>query len=212
MMTSDEFNLGFNYLVGHFPNTKNLKSVSYAYFEDLKEVLTGKEFIVAIKKIIRSGKSEFIPKVKEIIDVAKGNANLETQVIQAKKLLKLGIAKCGRSGNTCFEDKGIHAVIEAVGWLNLCNMSDKEASNFFDFQFEGIYKDFYNNPYETQDYYRGSYQVFGREKPKMLTYEMIGVKNTGNMNFIPLEYKNNTVQIENKVDLSKIKNKMLIGG
>ena len=46
----------------------------------------------------------------------------------------------------------------------------------------------------------------------MLTYEMIGVKNTGNMNFIPLEYKNNTAQIENKTDLSKLKNKMLIGG
>ena len=32
------------------------------------------------------------------------------------------------------------------------------------------------------------------------------------MNFIPLEYKNNTAQIENKTDLLEIKNKMLIGG
>ena len=210
-MTSDEFNTGFNYLVGHFPNTKNLKSVSYAYFEDLKEVLTGKEFIFAIKKIIRSGKSEFIPKVKEIIDVAKGNVNLETQVIQAKKLLKLGIAKCGRSGNTCFEDKGIHAVVDYAGWNRLCSMKDDEFDNFLKWEFDDIYKGFCERPYETSDYYRGTSQLFGQIKPRMISYEEAKIGNTENMNFIRLEYKNITAQIENKVDLSELKNKMLVG-
>ena len=46
--------------------------------------------------------------------------------------------------------------------------------------------------------------------PKRITYESIGVKNTQNLEFIPLEYKN-TAQIENKIDLSELKNKMLIG-
>ena len=66
------------------------------------------------------------------------------------------------------------------------------------------------NPYGTADYYTGSYRVIGQKAPTMITYKSIGI-NTPNLKFIPLEYKN-TTQIENKVDLSEIKNKMLIGG
>ena len=46
----------------------------------------------------------------------------------------------------------------------------------------------------------------------MISYEEAKIGNTENMNFIRLEYKNITAQIENKVDLSELKNKMLIGG
>ena len=46
----------------------------------------------------------------------------------------------------------------------------------------------------------------------MISYEEAKIGNTENMNFIRLEYKNIVAQIENKVDLSKLKNKMLIGG
>jgi len=46
----------------------------------------------------------------------------------------------------------------------------------------------------------------------MIGYKEAKIGNTENMNFIRLEYKNITAQIENKTDLSKLKNKMLIGG
>ena len=77
-------------------------------------------------------------------------------------------------------------------------------------EFDRIYKEFIKNPYETNDYYTGNYKIIGQKNPKRITYESIGVKNTQNLEFIPLEYKN-TAQIENQVDLSELKNKMLIG-
>ena len=211
-MTIEEFNTGFNYLIGHFPNTKNLKSVSYAYFEDLKDTLTGKEFIIAIKKIIRSGKLEFIPKVSEIVRVARGSCDIDKQVFYAKKLLKTALNKNGGKGMVCFEDKGVHAVVDYIGWNRLCTMKDDEFDNFLKWEFDDIYKGFCERPYETSDYYRGTSQLFGQIKPRMIGYKEAKIGNTENMNFIRLEYKNITAQIENKVDLSEIKNKMLIGG
>lgn len=207
-MTLEEFNTGFNYLVGHFPNTKNLKSVSYAYYEDLKDTLTGEEFVFAIKKIVRSGKSEFMPKVSEIIGAVKGNIDIENQLLQAKKLLKTAIGRCGSTGMVAFEDKGLHAVIDFMGWNRLCMMSVEEFDNFINFQFDGIYKGFLENAYETSDYFTGTNKLFGQTEPRMMTYESIGVRNTGNMNFIPLDYK----PVKRLAEVENIKKKMLIGG
>lgn len=208
-MTLEEFNTGFNYLVGHFPNTKNLKSVSYAYFEDLKEVLTGEEFIASIKKIIRSNKkNEFIPKVAEIIEMAKGDIDIEKQLILAKRMLKTSITRYGSTGMICFEDKGIHAVIDYIGWNRLCMMTNEEFDNFLNFQFDGIYKSFVENPYESSEYYTGTNKLFGQKTPVLVTYASIGIK-TENMKFIPLEYKVETRKIPG---IESLKKKMLIGG
>ena len=46
----------------------------------------------------------------------------------------------------------------------------------------------------------------------MISYKEAKIGNTENMNFIRLEYKSIVAQIENEVDLSEIKNRMLIGG
>ena len=211
MMSLEEFNTGFNYLIGHFPNTKNLKAVSYAYFEDLKDTLTGKEFIFAIKKIVRSEKKEFIPSVREIIEAAKGTGNVNNLIILAKRMLKAGIIKYGRTGMVNFQDRGVHAVIDYVGWFRLLNMTETEFDNFINFQFDGIYKQFLENPYNTSEYYIGTSKLLGQENPIMVTYESIGV-NSIELDFIALNYKSSPKVEMLQSTMDNLKKKMLLGG
>ena len=71
-------------------------------------------------------------------------------------------------------------------------------------------KDFLENPYETKNYYTGTYKIIGQTQPKLVTYASVGVKNTENLDFIKLEYKlQNEVRA---VDFSELREKMLIGG
>lgn len=210
-MSLEEFNTGFNYLIGHFPNTKNLKAVSYAYFEDLKDTLTGKEFIFAIKKIVRSEKKEFIPSVREIIEAAKGTGNVNNLIILAKRMLKAGIIKYGRTGMVNFQDRGVHAVIDYVGWFRLLNMTETEFDNFINFQFDGIYKQFLENPYNTSEYYIGTSKLLGQENPIMVTYESIGV-NSIELDFIALNYKSSPKVEMLQSTMDNLKKKMLLGG
>ena len=211
MMSLEEFNTGFNYLIGHFPNTKNLKAVSYAYFEDLKDTLTGNEFIFSIKKIVRSEKREFIPGIQEIIETAKGTGNINNLIISAKRMLKAGIIKYGRTGMINFQDRGVHAVIDYVGWLRLLNMNETEFEKFLDFQFDGVYKEFMKNPYNTSEYYTGTSQLFGQENPIMITYESIGVNPT-KLEFIALEYKPHSRKEVLISNVENLKKKMVLGG
>ena len=210
-MSLEEFNTGFNYLIGHFPNTKNLKAVSYAYFEDLKDTLTGKEFIFAIKKIVGSEKKEFIPSVREIIEAAKGTGNVNNLIILAKRMLKAGIIKYGRTGMVNFQDRGVHAVIDYVGWFRLLNMTETEFDNFINFQFDGIYKQFLENPYNTSEYYIGTSKLLGQENPIMVTYESIGV-NSIELDFIALNYKSSPKVEMLQSTMDNLKKKMLLGG
>ena len=208
-MTMEEFNEGFDMLLDYYPNTKVSEQLLNIYFMGLAE-LSIEEFNYAIGRIVKEYEGDFIPKVSIILKYAR-NSDSENQVILAKRMLNTAIKRHGSSGMINFEDKGIHAVIDFIGWRRLCTMTDEEFNNFLKWEFEGIYKDFMKNPYGSSDYYTGSYRVIGQKAPKMVTYKSIGI-NTPNLKFIPLEYKNNTVQIENKIDLSGLKNKMLIGG
>lgn len=208
-MTIDEFNKGFKLLLGYYPNTKANKELANLYFAGLAE-LTAEEFNYAIGKIVKEYESDFIPKVPTILKYAQ-KGSLENQLILAKKMLQTAIRRNGSSGMIAFEDKGIHAVIDSVGWRRLCMMSVEESDNFFNWQFEGIYKNFMLNPYETVEYYSGTNRIFGQTKPKLITYKSIGVNNQ-NLKFIPLEYnyaKNQ--QIGFNTDMKEIKNKMLLG-
>lgn len=211
MMSLEEFNTGFNYLIGHFPNTKNLKAVSYAYFEDLKDTLTGNEFIFAIKKIVRNEKRDFIPGVQEIIEAAKETGDINNLIISAKRMLKAGIIRYGRIGMINFQDRGVHAVVDYIGWLRLLNMSEIEFENFLNFQFDGIYKNFMKNPYITSDYFNGTSQLIGQENPIMITYESIGVNPT-KLEFIALNYKSSPKVGVLKSNVDNLKKKMLLGG
>lgn len=208
-MTMEEFDEAFDKLLDYYPNTRMTEELMNIYFAGMAE-LSMQEFNYAFGRIVKEYEGDFIPKVSIILKYAK-NSDSGNQVILAKRMLREAMRKFGKSGMINFEDKGIHAVIDFIGWRRLCAMTDEEFSNFLKWEFDGIYKDFMKNPYGTADYYTGSYRVIGQKIPIMVTYKSIGI-NTPNLKFIPLEYKNNTVQIENKVDLSEIKNKMLIGG
>lgn len=207
-MTNQEFNEVFKLLLAAYPNTKDKESVATIYFLTIANELTKKEFAEVVVKILKTRKSGFIPQPAEILEVAKKTANIEHQVILAKKMLIEGVRKVGSSGMVAFEDKGLHAVIDFMGWNRLCMMSVEEFDNFINFQFDGIYKGFLENAYETSDYFTGTNKLFGQTEPRMMTYESIGVRNTGNMNFIPLDYK----PVKRLAEVENIKKKMLIGG
>ena len=207
-MTNQEFNEVSKLLLAAYPNTKDKESVATIYFLTIANELTKKEFAEVVVKILKTRKSGFIPQPAEILEVAKKTANIEHQVILAKKMLIEGVRKVGSSGMVAFEDKGLHAVIDFMGWNRLCMMSVEEFDNFINFQFDGIYKGFLENAYETSDYFTGTNKLFGQTEPRMMTYESIGVRNTGNMNFIPLDYK----PVKRLAEVENIKKKMLIGG
>ena len=208
-MTNQEFNEVFKLLLAAYPNTKNIEDLATIYFLTIANELTKKEFAEAVVKILKTRKSGFIPQPAEILEVAKKTANIEHQVILAKKMLKRAIEKVGRTGMIAFEDKGVQAVVDYASWLRLCDMSETEFDNFMNWEFEKIYKEFMKNPYTVPEYFRGSQPLIGQTKPKLFTYAMIGIRN--NENFIPLEY-NAKKETENKLSYKSLKEKMLIGG
>ena len=203
MMSLEEFNTGFNYLIGHFPNTKNLKSVSYAYFEDLKDTLTGNEFIFAIKKIVRNEKRDFIPGVQEIIETAKGTGDINNLIISAKKMLKAGIIRYGRTGMINFQDRGVHAVIDSLGgWTKLCEMNMDDFNKFLTFEFPKIYKAYKLMPYKV------SQVCIGRNEDttnvRFVGYNTMEIK--------AIETSKVKTEPTKGIDYSNLKKKMLLGG
>lgn len=209
-MTLDEFEQEFNRLLDYYPNTKGAENLAILYFGALHE-LTVQEFKIAIGRILKEHTGEFLPKIPVILRYAQNN-DFDNQIILAKKLLQEAIRKCGNSGMVAFEDKGVHAVVDYVGWRRLCSMSEDEMSSFLNFQFNGIYKGFSERPYEVSPYYMGTYEVFGQKIPRLITYESIGIS-TENLKFVPLDYKPATNQsLEMKENIKKLQNKMLIGG
>lgn len=210
-MNLDDFNEIFNILISIYPNTKNVEEVSTAYFLALGSELTKDEFLNAITKILKTRKGDFLPKPAEIIEIAREKMKVETQLIYAKRLLKTAIIRHGRTGIISFADKGVHAVIDYIGWLRLLNMSEIEFENFLNFQFDGIYKDFMKNPYITSDYFNGTSQLIGQKTPIMVTYESIGVNPT-KLEFIELEYKLHSKKEVLISNVENLKKKMLLGG
>lgn len=211
-MTQLEFNEVFNLLCANYPNTKNKDKMGTLYFLALGNELTKQEFLNAALKIIKTSKSGFMPQIAEILECAKGITDVENQVILAKKMLKSAFSKAGSCGMVAFEDKGIHAVIDFIGWRRLCEMEQSESENFFKFQFDGIYKGFLERPYEVSPYFAGRSQLYGQTEPYLITYQSIGI-NAENLKFIPLDYKPTTNRsLGMKENIKKLQNKMLIGG
>ena len=210
-MNLDDFNQIFNILISIYPNTKNVEEVSTAYFLALGSELTKDEFLNATTKILKTRKGDFLPKPAEIIEIALEKIKVETQLIYAKRLLKTAIIRHGRTGMINFQDRGVHAVVDYIGWLRLLNMSEIEFENFLNFQFDGIYKDFMKNPYITSDYFNGTSQLIGQENPITITYKNIGVNPMG-LDFIALNYKLSPKVGVLKSNVENLKKKMVLGG
>ena len=103
-------------------------------------------------------------------------------------MLKNAIVRYGSYGSVEFEDKSIHAVIDALdGWQKLCSMNSDELEKFLTFEFSKIYKAYARNKYQVSNYYIGFYDMQN------------GTKNINKIGFISMK-----PSLENKSELKEL--------
>ena len=160
-MTNNEFNIAFQPFLDYFPTNEMTQEKLNIYFIALcnlsKEEL-GKAFISMVKNRVYKN----FPQIAEILQYASGTTEneLEDRIVIAKRMLKNAIVRCGSYGSVEFEDKSIHAVIDALdGWQKLCSMNSDELEKFLTFEFSKIYKAYARNKYQVSDYYIGFYDM-----------------------------------------------------
>ena len=70
--------------------------------------------------------------------------------------LKKAISKYGAYGSIEFDDKGIHAVVDSLGgWHEVCQMLTDDFDKFLTFEFQKIYRAYWEMPYNVNPYYLG---------------------------------------------------------
>lgn len=160
-MTNNEFNIAFQPFLDYFPTNEMTQEKLNIYFIALcnlsKEEL-GKAFISMVKNRVYKG----FPQIAEILQYATGTteSELEDRIVIAKRILKNAIIRYGSYGSIEFEDKGIHAAIDALdGWQKVCAMQSEELEKFLTFEFGKIYKAYIRNKYEVSEYYIGFYDM-----------------------------------------------------
>ena len=176
-MTNNEFNIAFQPFLDYFPTNEMTQEKLNIYFIALcnlsKEEL-GKAFISMVKNRVYKG----FPQIAEILQYATGTteSELEDRIIIAKRILKNAIIRYGSYGSIEFEDKGIHAAIDALdGWQKVCAMQSEELEKFLTFEFGKIYKAYVRNKYEVSRNYIGFYDI----KNGTRNINKIGLKDMG---------------------------------
>ncbi|WP_339059010.1 hypothetical protein KSU01_08190 [Fusobacterium animalis] len=176
-MTNNEFNIAFQPFLDYFPTADMTKEKLNIYFIALcnlsKEEL-GKAFISIVKNRVYKG----FPQIAEILQYATGTteSELEDRIVIAKRILKNAIIRYGSYGSIEFEDKGIHAAIDALdGWQKVCAMQSEELEKFLTFEFGKIYKAYARNKYEVSRYYMGFYEMSNGTR----NINKIGLKDMG---------------------------------
>ena len=165
-MTNNEFNIAFQPFLDYFPTNEMTQEKLNIYFIALcnlsKEEL-GKAFISMVKNRVYKG----FPQIAEILQYATGTteSELEDRIVIAKRILKNAIICYGSYGSIEFEDKGIHAAIDALDeWQKVCAMQSEELEKFLTFEFGKIYKAYARNKYEVSEYYIGFYDMQNSSK------------------------------------------------
>ena len=165
-MTNNKFNIAFQPFLDYFPTNEMTQEKLNIYFIALcnlsKEEL-GKAFISMVKNRVYKG----FPQIAEILQYATGTteSELEDRIVIAKRILKNAIIPYGSYGSIEFEDKGIHAAIDALdGWQKVCAMQSEELEKFLTFEFGKIYKAYIRNKYEVSEYYIGFYDMQNSSK------------------------------------------------
>lgn len=160
-MTNQEFNIAFKPFLDYFPTGEMTKEKSNIYYLALSH-LTVEQLNGAFISMIRNRVYKNFPQVAEIIQYAAHTTEIELddRVVLAKQMLKNAIVRYGSYGSVEFEDKSIHAVIDALdGWQKLCAMSSDELEKFLTFEFGKIYKAYARNKYQVSNYYIGFYDM-----------------------------------------------------
>jgi hypothetical protein len=188
-MTNNEFNIAFQFFLDYFPANEMTQEKLNIYFIALcnlsKEEL-GKAFISMVKNRVYKG----FPQIAEILRYATGTteSELEDKIVIAKRMLKNAIVRYGSYGSVEFEDKSIHAVIDALdGWQKLCAMNSDDLEKFLTFEFSKIYKAYARNKYQVSDYYIGFYDMQN------------GTKNINKIGFMSMK-----PSLENKSELKEL--------
>ena len=160
-MTNQEFNTVFQPFLDYFPTSEMTKEKLNIYYLALSS-LTAEQLNAAFISMVKNRVYKNFPQIAEILQYASGTTEneLDDRIVIAKRMLKNAIVKYGSYGSVEFEDKSIHAVIDALdGWQKLCAMSSDELEKFLTFEFGKIYKAYARNKYQVSNYYIGFYDM-----------------------------------------------------
>lgn len=201
-MTNQEFNAAFKPFLDYFTTTEMTKekiNIYYLALNDLSKEQLGSAFISMVKNRVYKN----FPQVAEIRQYATNTteSELEDRIVLARQIMKNAIVRYGYYSSVEFEDKGIHAVIDALdGWQKVCSMSADELEKFLTFEFPKIYKAYSRNNYQVTKSYIGYHDAMNG----VPNINMISFKNMGKS----LENINNRVQSLNyKASLLEDKDK-----
>lgn len=156
-MTLKEFNVGFKPFMDFFSTDNMTKEKINIYFAGLSD-LTLEQLNVSFTRMIKNRVWKNFPQPAEIRQYALGTTEIDIniRVNLAKEKLKKAISKYGAYGSIEFDDKGIHAVVDSLGgWQEVCRMSVDDFDKFLTFEFQKIYKAYWEMPYNVNLYYLG---------------------------------------------------------
>ena len=209
-MTNQEFNIVFQPFLDYFPTSEMTKEKLNIYYLALSS-LTVEQLNKAFISMVKNRVYKNFPQIAEILQYASGTTEneLDDRIVIAKRMLKNAIVRYGSYGSVEFEDKSIHAVIDALdGWQKLCAMNSDELEKFLTFEFGKIYKAYARNKYQVSNYYIGFYDMQNGTK----NINKIGFKNmtpaseTFNKNKVLelysglIDFQNDAIEIKQRED------------
>lgn len=194
-MTNQEFNAVFQPFLDYFPTNEMTKEKINIYYLALSN-LTVDQLNSAFISMVRNRVYKNFPQVAEIIQYATHTteSELEDRIVLAKQMLKNTIVRYGSYGSVAFEDKGIHAVIDALdGWQKVCTMSADELDKFLTFEFPKIYKAYSRNNYMVKPFYLGVHDAINGTS----NLNFIGYRDMGkDLTTAALDYSHNKMLLE----------------
>lgn len=207
-MTKEEFNISFKKFLDYFPVGDMTKEKANIYCLALSN-LTAEQLDNAFISMVRNRVYKNFPQVAEIRQYATNTteSELDDRIVLARQIMKNAIVRYGYYSSVEFEDKGIHAVIDALdGWQKVCSMSADELEKFLTFEFPKIYKAYSRNNYQVTKYYIGYHDAMnGVQNINMISFKNMG-KNLENINnrVQSLNFKNSLLEDKDK-EIKKLK-------
>lgn len=196
-MTNQEFNAAFKPFLDYFPTTEMTKekiNIYYLALSDLTKEQLGNAFI----SMVRNRVYKNFPQVAEIRQYATNTteSELDDRIVLARQIMKNAIVRYGYYSSVEFEDKGIHAAIDALdGWQKVCSMSADELEKFLTFEFPKIYKAYTRHNYPVTQYYIGVHDaVNGTSNINLIDYSNMGK----GLNSTVINYANSKKILENQ--------------
>lgn len=153
-MSDKEFIALFMPFCEYYGKESISKGILAQYYEDLGTLSVDK-FKTALSTIRKNRKYSNMPSIAEILEAANGS--LEQKVAFALDELRFAVSKYGTNKSICFEDKTIMSVVNAVGgWEKIGRLEGKDWENFQKFEFEKLYKIYFNHQDKAPEYLIGS--------------------------------------------------------